>query len=117
VVIFPARNIEIYIQNSQGYIFLILQHFSTKLCNQFTNFNIYALSSCGDGFCSSCLDQNLVYSWNFPLKFPYYGFSNEIANSTIYEFHYFFPAHIPISVPLFIFCFTAKTKYDSVQKI
>jgi hypothetical protein len=27
-----------------------------------------ALSSCGVGFRSSCLDQNLVYSWNHPLK-------------------------------------------------
>ena len=43
VVIFPARNIEIYIQNSQGYIFLILQHFTAKLCN-FTNFNMLFLA-------------------------------------------------------------------------
>jgi hypothetical protein len=43
----------------QGYIFLILQHFATKLCN-FTNFD--ALSSCNDGFYSSCLYQNLVYN-------------------------------------------------------
>jgi hypothetical protein len=26
------------------------------------------LAACGDGFCSSCLDQNLVYSWNRPLR-------------------------------------------------
>ena len=24
--------------------------------------------ACGDGFCSSCLDQNLVFSWIHPLK-------------------------------------------------
>jgi hypothetical protein len=24
----------------------------------------HALSSCGDGFCSSCQDKNLVKSWN-----------------------------------------------------
>jgi hypothetical protein len=42
-------------------MFLILQHFATKLCN-FTNFNMLFLPvPCGDGFCSSCLDQNLVY--------------------------------------------------------
>ena len=40
-------------------IFLILQHFAAKLCN-FTNFNMLFL----DGFCSSCPDQNLVYTWN-----------------------------------------------------
>jgi hypothetical protein len=36
VVIFTARNTNIYIQNlrtSQGYIFFILQHFATKLCS------------------------------------------------------------------------------------
>ncbi len=27
-----------------------------------------ALSSCSDGFRSSCLDQNLVYSWNRPFE-------------------------------------------------
>ena len=48
-----------YIQNlrtSQGYIFLMLQQFTTKLCN------FDALSSYGSGFRSSCLDQNFVYS-------------------------------------------------------
>ena len=48
------------------YIFRILEHFATKLCN-FTNFKMLLIHSCSDGFCSSCLDQNLVYSWNHPL--------------------------------------------------
>jgi hypothetical protein len=28
----------------------------------------HAFSSCGDGFCSSCRDQNLVHSWTHPLS-------------------------------------------------
>ena len=51
---------------------LYFPHFTTfrgqTLQLQITNFNI-SLSSCGDGFFSSCLDQNLVYSWNRPLCF------------------------------------------------
>jgi hypothetical protein len=43
----------------QGYIFRILQHFATKLCN-FT----YALSSCGDLLASPCLVLRLVYNGN-----------------------------------------------------
>ena len=52
---------------SHGYIFRILQHFAAKHCN-FTNFNMLF---CGDGFRSSCLDQDLVYSWNHPLLIIY----------------------------------------------
>ncbi len=47
-------------RNLLGYIFLILQHFATKLCN-FTNFKLLFLAIMHDGFRSSCLDQNLVY--------------------------------------------------------
>jgi hypothetical protein len=47
------------LQISKGYIFRILQHFAAKLCN-FTNFNMLFPAISGDGFCSSCLDQNLV---------------------------------------------------------
>ena len=46
VVHFPARNINLHNKNlqiSQGYIFRILQHFATKLCN-FTNFNMLFLA-------------------------------------------------------------------------
>ena len=46
--------------------FLILQHFATKLCN-FTNFNMLFLAVVMDFVLNSCLDQNLVYSWNHPL--------------------------------------------------
>jgi hypothetical protein len=45
VVHFPVRDTN-SIQNlqiSQGYIFRILQHFATKLCN-FTNFNMLFLA-------------------------------------------------------------------------
>jgi hypothetical protein len=44
-----ARNVvkcgkySVVLQISQGYIFLILQHFATKLCN-FTNFNMLFLA-------------------------------------------------------------------------
>jgi hypothetical protein len=72
MVIFPARsaNTVAYIQNlrtSQGYIFLILQHFATKRCN-FTHSKTLFLAMHGNGFCSSCLDQNFVYSLNHPLQ-------------------------------------------------
>ena len=44
VVHFPVRIIQIQnLQISQGYIFLILQHFAAKLCN-FTNFNMLFLA-------------------------------------------------------------------------
>ena len=46
-------------QTSHCYIFLILQHFEPK-------FVILIISSCSfklNGIRSSCLDQNLVYSW------------------------------------------------------
>ncbi len=49
------------LQNMRGCIFRILQHFATKLCILLT-YSIAALSSCCDGFCSFCLDHNLVYS-------------------------------------------------------
>jgi hypothetical protein len=42
-------------QTSQGYIFRILQHFVTKLCN-FTNFIIRSLRE----FTFFCLDKKLV---------------------------------------------------------
>jgi hypothetical protein len=47
----------------QGYIFRILQHFATKLCN-FTHFSTYALSSCGELFAPPCLVLKLVYNGN-----------------------------------------------------
>jgi hypothetical protein len=65
VVAISARNTKISVQNLstlQGYIFRILQHFATKLCN-FTNFSM-ALSSCGDLFASPCLVLKLVYNGN-----------------------------------------------------
>jgi uncharacterized protein YbcV (DUF1398 family) len=65
MVIFPCK----YIQNlrtSQGYIFLILQQFATKLCN-FTHFKMLFPAMVYNGFLSSCLDQNFVYTWNHPL--------------------------------------------------
>ncbi len=49
---------------------LYFPHFTTfrdKTLQFYTNFKMHALSSCSDGFCFSCLDQNLVYSWNHPL--------------------------------------------------
>ncbi len=47
-------------QNLQGYIFLILQHFATKLSNS-TNFEMLFLVVVMD----SLLDKNLVlYNWN-----------------------------------------------------
>jgi hypothetical protein len=49
-----------------------------KFCN-FTNFNMHALSSCGGGFCFSCLDQNLVYSWNHPLAVAFTPRLSEIV--------------------------------------
>jgi hypothetical protein len=59
------------LQISQGYIFRILQHFATKLCN-FTHFNMLFLAAVMDnGFCSSCRDQNLFYSWNHLYWFPF----------------------------------------------
>jgi hypothetical protein len=53
-----------YIQNLQtslGYIFLMLQQCTAELCN------FDALSSYGNGFRSSCLDQNFISSWNHSL--------------------------------------------------
>jgi hypothetical protein len=61
MVIFPARNANILqnLRTSQGYIFLILQQFATKICN-FTHFKtlfqLYGIK----WFRSSCLDQNFV---------------------------------------------------------
>jgi hypothetical protein len=31
------------------------------------------MNSYGDGFCSSCLDQKFVYSWNHPLRRTFAG--------------------------------------------
>jgi hypothetical protein len=53
------------LRTAHGYILIILQHLVTNLCS-FTH-SKDALSNCGVGFRSSCLDQNLVYSWNHPL--------------------------------------------------
>jgi hypothetical protein len=47
----------------QGYIFHILQHFTTKLCN-FNNFSMYSMLFCGDLFASPCLVLKLVYNGN-----------------------------------------------------
>jgi hypothetical protein len=38
-----ARNTKVYLQTLQGYIFRILQHFATKLCN-FTHFSMLFLA-------------------------------------------------------------------------
>jgi aconitase A len=42
------------------------------------------LAACGDGFCSSCLDQNLVYSWSHPLegKFRFNVFKKILFHSS-----------------------------------
>jgi hypothetical protein len=64
VVIFTARNTKF--ANFTGAYFL---HFTT-FSNQSLQFYSFqdALSSCGVGFRSSCLDQNLVYRRNHPLS-------------------------------------------------
>jgi hypothetical protein len=64
MIIFHVRNANIC-KTSQGYIFLILQQFATKLCNC-THFKML-FPAMVMGFRSSCLDQNFVYSWNHPL--------------------------------------------------
>ncbi len=46
-------------------------------------------ASCSDGFCSSCLDKNLVYSWNHPLglrltsKYNYVNLYEKIVNTVL----------------------------------
>ena len=66
MVIFTARNIiQIYTKfaNFTG-LYLVL-HFTTFSNQSLQFYSFYdAFSSCGVGFRSSCLDQNLVYSWN-----------------------------------------------------
>ena len=49
-------------QTSQGYIYSIriLQHFATKLRNITNVAMAYALSSCGEIFVQTCLDQNFI---------------------------------------------------------
>jgi hypothetical protein len=68
VVIFTARNTNIYnwICELHRAIFPSFYNISNQSlhCYSFQD----ALSSCGAGFRSSCLDQNLVYSWNHPFK-------------------------------------------------
>jgi hypothetical protein len=74
-----------YIQNlgtSQGYIFLILQHFATKLCN-FTHFKILFPAMVMVSFFLSTVDQNFVYSWNHP--FPVFLWTKFRAASRLRE--------------------------------
>jgi hypothetical protein len=61
-----VRKILQNLRTLQGYIFRIIQHFATKLCN-FTHFSIYALSSCSDLFAYPCLE--LVYNRNCLLRY------------------------------------------------
>ncbi len=44
VVIFSARLIQKYTKFANSYIFLISQHFATKLCNNFTNLEMLLLA-------------------------------------------------------------------------
>jgi hypothetical protein len=67
MVIFPARNANIY-----KICKLHRTIFSSFYNNSQTNVAILLILRCsfqqyGNGFHSSCLDQNFVYSWNHPL--------------------------------------------------
>ena len=66
VVDIPARNTKVY-KTLQGYIFRILQHFATKVCN-FTRFTVvaYALSGNISFFLQ---DKKLVYNGNRLLQY------------------------------------------------
>jgi hypothetical protein len=80
---FFPRVIQIYTKCANFTGLYFLQHFAPKLCS-FTH--SAAFSSCGVGFHSSCLDQNLVYSWNHPLKeaiFPH-AMAKLLKNQSIY---------------------------------
>jgi hypothetical protein len=68
VLIFTVRNTNIYkicYSELHGAIFSSFYNIYSNQSLQFYSFQD-ALSSCGVGFRSSCLDQNLVYTWNHP---------------------------------------------------
>jgi hypothetical protein len=66
VVIFTARNTNIYkIGDSQLHRAIFSSFYNIYSNQSLQSYSFQdALSSCGVGFRSSCLDQNLVYTWN-----------------------------------------------------
>jgi hypothetical protein len=87
VVHFPVRNTKSYkICKFRRAIFSSFYNISQS------NFAILLIltcsSSCGDGFCSSCLDQNLVYSieysWESSIGIAWSNFNDAIATTTCF---------------------------------